>query len=403
MFFKKKNKPQEEIVEAPKEEIAPMELKSFEEIRQEILKNQKEELEARQQNITPFAETETNDTIEEPADFFGQDEIIEQEKTEAQTEPKAEPVFVKEPEIEEEQPADKNGKIYILGDNALACFFAMKFSKAGEKVVIIANKERASSLSNNGITIIENHSLQKNHYKFETTFWLKETPKLLIITSDSVKLNASLTAISRKKIVNTPVLLFTPVRDTLYIKNILENDIYRAFFDGYLLNQSDQVLLFGRSPSITFSPKEKKRKNKIILDCFEKAGLSPKTEPSEEKAFWEYFSVYTACSLVSAAYNKNIFDVIKDKEKRETLIPLIREIAQIAKYDNIDLNNDEVLKKIYNTPLSYPYPLQVEIAKGKAGDFDLISSNLINIARLSKTKIDELNLLLKKISNIIMA
>ncbi|MDD4555855.1 MAG: 2-dehydropantoate 2-reductase N-terminal domain-containing protein [Alphaproteobacteria bacterium] len=357
-------------------------------------------------NLEDNLETEI---VEPISDEMLEEEIILEEVTEKTSEEAStliqEPTYIEE-EIEEEfnEETVKDQAIYILGDNALACFLAMKFTKAGEKVVLITNKEKASTLSNNGITIIENHSLQKNHYKFATTFWLKETPKMLLITSDAIKLNASLTAISRKKIVNTPVLLFTPIKNPLYIKNILENDIYRAFFDGYLLNQSDQIILFGRSPSVTFSPKgRKKKQSSLITACFNKADLTLKTEKDEEKAFWDYFSVYTACSLVSAAYNKNIFDVIKDKDKRERLIPLIMEICKLAKHDGVDLNSDEILKKIYNTPLSYPYPLQVEIAKGKAGDFDLISSNLINISRKNKCKIDELDALLKKIYNIIMA
>ncbi|MFV0625767.1 MAG: 2-dehydropantoate 2-reductase N-terminal domain-containing protein [Alphaproteobacteria bacterium] len=401
MFFKKKTKEQQEP-ETKQEETPAIKLKSFEEIKKNMLEEMKKLPTEKEVEIT--IEEHLEETKNEDEDQGTIEEVETKEDPIASEEPKkSKTVQTQKVEDEKISEEEKNRKIYILGDNALACFFAMRFSNSGEKVVLITNKGTASRLSNNGVTIIENHSLQKNHYKFDTTFWLKEAPKMLIITSDAIKLNASLTAISRKKIVNSPVLLFTPIKDTLYIRNILENDIYRSFFDGYLLSQSDQVLLYGRNPSISFTPKSKKKNDKIISSCFEKAGLSVKSESTEEKAFWDFFSVHAICSLVSAAYNKNIFDVIKDKEKREKLIPLINEITQITKHDGVELNSEEVLKKIYNTPLSYPYPLQVEISKGKAGDFNLISSNLSEIANRSKCKIDELNSLLKKIYNIIMA
>lgn len=308
--------------------------------------------------------------------------------------------------IEEEQGfAALDGKeaIYILGENALAIYLAIRFINIGEKVILISSKENASTLSNNGITLVENHNLQKSHHKFDTTFWLKETPKMLIITSEANKINAAITAVSRKKIEDVPVVLFTPIKEIEYIKNILNNDIYRAFFDGYLLKKPTQISLYGRAPSITLCTKDNQKKNQTIQNYFENTGLAVKLEANENKAFWDYFSVYTACSIISAAHNKNVFDVIKDKDKRDKMIPLISEICKIAQSDGEEVDQEEILKKIYNTPLSYPYPLQVEVAQGKAGDIDMISSNIINAARKYKISTPETSILLKKIYNIILA
>lgn len=368
-----------------------------------FFRNKKEEnidediIELQQEDVT---ETSKEVPVEE---IVVEEEIIIEEAAEEVPETETETVSVQEEVEEEPSEEDKNRPIYILGDNALACYLAIRFINAGEKVKIIANKEAASSLSNNGVTMIESHNLQKSNHKFDTTFWLKETPKMLIITSEANKLNAAITAISRKKILDAPVILFTPIRDILYIKNILENDIYRAFFEGYLLKKPNQINLFGRAPGIVITPKGNRKKDKIVFNTFKNADLIIRKQDDEIKAFWDFFTVYTACSLISAANNKTIFDVIKDKEKREQIIPLIQELCKIAKSDGAILDQEEILKKIYNTPLSYPYPLQVEISRGKAGDIDLISSNIINVARKHKEPTHQTGALLKKIYNIILA
>ncbi|MDR1693871.1 MAG: hypothetical protein LBR70_01570 [Lactobacillaceae bacterium] len=398
MFFKKKKK------EEQKEDIIELtELAGFTESGE--ISHAVEEL------VVEETIHEIPDTEEPPPPSIDDvlsrlEEAYPKEKDGEETEDNAERGEESTEDKEEEQGfalLDGKEAIYILGDNALAVYLAIRFINSGEKVILIPNKETASTFSNNGVTLVENHNLQKSHHKFDTTFWLKETPKMLIITSEASKINAAITSISRKKVEDVPVVLLTPVRDIQYIKNILGNDIYRAFFDGYLLQRPTQINLYGRAPSITICAKGNEKRNNTVKDYFEKAGFGIKTEKDEIKAFWEYFTVYTACSLISAAYNKNIFDVIKDKDKRDKMIPLISEICLIAKNDGAKIDQEEILKKIYNTPLSYPYPLQVAVAQGKAGDIDMIGSNLISAARKYKITMPETSILLKKIYNIIMA
>lgn len=294
---------------------------------------------------------------------------------------------------------EKNRPVYILGDNPLAWFLAIKIKESGEIVKIITDKN--SGINDNNITLVENHSLQKTNHKIETTFWLRETPKILIITSDSKKLNASLTALSRNKLQNVPILLFTPIIDIKYIKEILNNDIYQAFFDGYLMEKPNQVNLYGRSAKICLELKKDKKINKTILDIFEKSGLATDTTKKGEYLFWENFGIYAICSVISAVSNKTIFDIIKDKDLREEALPIISEFCEIAKSNKIDINYDETLKKIYSTPLGYSYPLQIALSKAKSGDIDLISSNLMNLANKKKSTNKNISVMLKKIYRIL--
>lgn len=389
MFFRKKKKIIEEISNT-EENINTISSQVIISEEIDIISTAKADVE---DEILELINEEITDAQEESDENIAKDvkdEIIEDENSEEYE------------DSEEDYSYDKDAPIYILGDNALAYYLAARFMSGGEKVVLIPNKENISTLENNGITIVEGLSFQKSHYKFKTSFWLKEKPKMLIITSDAGKINAALTALSRHKLENVPVILFTPIRNTSYIKDILANDIYQAFFDGYLLKKPNQVNIFGRLPNIVICPKENKLSNRIIFDCFEKTNFTVTQKSDEKLAFWDYFSVYAACSLISAWHNKNIFDIIKDKDKRDNMIPLIVEICNIAASDGAKIDKEEVLRKVYSTPLNYPYPLQAELSQGKSGDIDLISTNLITTARQYKCPTTAIDAILKKIYNIII-
>ena len=108
--------------------------------------------------------------------------------------------------------ADKR-PIYIVGNNALTCYMAAKLTDAGHNDIIISDKENNISLSTNGISLKEDSSLKLSRYKLNTSFWIKEEPKLILLTADAGQLNPFLAALSKEKVGTAPVLCFTPLKD----------------------------------------------------------------------------------------------------------------------------------------------------------------------------------------------
>lgn len=149
------------------------------------------------------------------------------------------------------QPVSAEGApVYILGDTALACFLAVKLITAGHRVIVLAGPKENTSLSTNGITVKEDYQLQKLHSKIETALWLKETPELLIIASRSSRTKAMLTAVSKNKIKNCPVISFTRMKDKNFISDILGVPVISAYFEGWLSDKNQIVTAYGRNPEI---------------------------------------------------------------------------------------------------------------------------------------------------------
>lgn len=309
-----------------------------------------------------------------------------------------------EPVTEVKVASQDRRPIYIIGDNALACYLAAKLTDDGHHVIIIAGKVGNNSLSTNGITLKEDSTLKKSKYKFITSFWIKNQPKLVILTSDAGKINASLAAVSKEKIGAAPVICFTPLRDINYLEALVGSNLFAAYFDGYLQLSNQQLFLYGRPPLIKICKNQNMEKQNPFTDIFMASTLNISYETSIDKNFWEFFSGFAIASLMSALHNKTVFEITKDKKLREEIPPLISEMAKLSASYNITLDEESLLKKIYNTPMNYRYPLQDEINSGRYGETNLISSVLVSAARKGKIRFQntELNSLLKKIYNLIL-
>ena len=293
--------------------------------------------------------------------------------------------------------------IYLVGNNALTLYLAAKLQSSGENVIIISDKNDNLYLNTNGIALKEDLSLQKQRYTFNTSFITKDKPKLTIVSCDNSKLNYFLSSISISKIKDSPFILFSVLKNISHIEAILGSRITRGYFDGFLNKDDQNVSLFGRAPNITLCPPKKEKNIKEIIPLFEKSGLTTLVNKDSSLGFWEYFAPFAAASLLSAAFNETIPELLVQPDKRETIKATISEISLLALKDGVEVPDDFIEKKICQIPGNYFLPLQASSNARKSGDLTSLSANITNLAFEKKVKIPELNKLIGKIHNLILA
>ena len=72
--------------------------------------------------------------------------------------------------------------IYIIGDDALACYLAAHFQDIDENPIILSSPSNTKDLSTNGVTIKEEFTtLRKKHYRFSTASIMTTDAKAVII------------------------------------------------------------------------------------------------------------------------------------------------------------------------------------------------------------------------------
>lgn len=303
------------------------------------------------------------------------------------------------PKIVESQSAP----ICILGDNTLAYYLAGKFSSIGEKVVIVSNNFVSSNKVFNNISLKEDYNLQKNRCSFTTSFWIKDAPKLLVITSSINNFKASITTLSPSKLKATPILCLTPLKEISYLQAFLDKEIILGYFDGYLGQKDTDIILYGKAPNLKICLNAKHHDEiDFIADTFKKIQIDSSTETNKDICFWDFFAGYVITTLLTTAYNKSIFDITKDRQKRETLRNLATELSLLAKSENVNIDTEELLRKIYNIPSSFSSSLRGDILKNKTGELNYICTVLLNISQKNQCSIPTLTNLIREIHNIII-
>ena len=286
--------------------------------------------------------------------------------------------------------------IYIIGNTAVALFLAARLQDCGQKVILVSTPANNQDLSTNGILLKEDYSLKKNRYRFTTSFWLKESPKLVILCEPASTAKSAATLISPHKLESAPVLCFSMLKDNSWLRAFLGNNIIEAYFEGWTTAAPQQVAVLGRAPAIVLSQGTYNNATDLtkVQNILSRAGLSVKTEEDYATCFWRFFAVYAVGSLLAAALEQNIFDITKNKLNRERAKTLLAEICTLAATEKVSLDADSLLKTLYNIPNNYIFPLQQ--AK-QSGELVHIGGIITETAHRGNCKIPELNRLLKQL------
>ena len=340
-------------------------------------------------------------------------EITTQEDVVAEQEDEILPeVLLAEEEIEdfaeeqieaEEKKERENFPIYIIGANPLAYYIGTQLQSIGEKVIILLEHQHSeSSLNTDGISIKEDRNLTQKRHRLETSFLMKYPARMVIITAYANNINTALSSVSTKQIDGAPVICFTPLKDINYLQGLLGENLHPAYFNGYLFNSNQAISVFGRSSKIILCPPVGKIIDRDAVSIFKSTSFELDISESSAESFWKYFAPYALCSIFSAAENKKVSELLKDKELKEYFKPLAEEMSSLAASDNVFVNEKVIMRGVYNTPANYIFPLHQAMLNGEKTEFNLLSSVINSAAHKMKLRIPHINSLLKKLYNIIL-
>lgn len=291
-----------------------------------------------------------------------------------------------------------NKTIYIIGNNALAYYLGAQIQSSGQDVVMLLDrKSAAESLATDGISLKEDRSLTQKRHKLNASTFMKEPAEMVIIADYANRINSALSNVSNAKIDNAPVVCFTPLKNLDYLIPLVGNNIHPAYFNGYVTTNKNSVLLMGRNTSVTLCPPQNGEIDPRITELFSKSHIQTVSKGNSLLGFWEYFAPYALCSLLSAAADCKISEMLKDKNKKDMICLLVDEFCSLAKADNIVLRSDAIMKTIFNTPTNYVYPLHQSIISGGKDEFNLMSSIITKAALSAEISIPETDYLLKRL------
>lgn len=293
--------------------------------------------------------------------------------------------------------------IYILGNTPLSYYLATKFQSVGENVELILKSKEYGSVENTTFTIKEDAKLPKSHTQIKSSFWTRSPAKMLIICSFAEELNSDIISISKEKIKNCPVLLFSLTEETKYLEEILDSHITQCWLDGWIIKKNNHIGILGETPTINiYTPCDKALK-KQLEHLFTPTEIKLNFAQHREDSFWHFFTIYASCSLISASCNKSILQILKNKPLYTLLEKVVEECMSLHKFSQSKLDSAKIMEEIKNIPTGYIFPLQENINLSRSGDFNIISNILLNQARKKSQPIPVLSDTIKQIYNIYLS
>jgi len=249
------------------------------------------------------------------------------------------------------------------------------------------------------ISIKDDRRLTQQHCSLDAALSMQKNAELVIITSFPNQFNTAVAALSPLKIKDAPVICFTPFKDMSYLLPIISNNLYSAFFNGYIISRKNSISLEGRTPDISIYSHNQQEPDPKVLEIFASASIRVTKGEDRLFDFWQYIIPYALCSIWSAAENNKISTLLKDKNNAQILHSLVDEFCAMAAVDGITPNKNSIMKKIYNIPANYVYPLHQSIINNGKNDFNFLTSLITKTSLSQEINIPQTYKLLKKLYN----
>ncbi len=303
-------------------------------------------------------------------------------------------MFFKKKAVENPIQANNEDKpIYILGDGALAQYFAAKLTILGHKARLLTSE--ATAKKEKEITFKEEYSLQKQTLLLQLVSRIKEEPQLIIIASEQHNLRANLSLLPSTRYPNTPIICFNQIENLKLLRPLFGTNFCKAYFNGYLYLSGATLSLCGPEPKITLSVTEKNNQPHPSQELLTGLGFSCTCQGNDTLNFWQN-NAEPIIGYLASRPKQHIAELLKADDTKTDLMQAIKEIITLAKHEKVKLSAENIIRRFLETPKGFYYKNN-EISKTEtAFILDRLYNTLSQKSHLYKCKISKINQFIKQ-------
>jgi len=248
--------------------------------------------------------------------------------------------------------------IYLLSVTPQSLYLSYHFANNGFFPIILETPDKAKELEKEEFILKEDRLLQRSKFKIHANYQMQKEGCLLIIPQTRASLKNKLLLLSPTKLKNASVVCLDFEQNLNFLSDLLQKQVIRGTMSGFIEYGKKQLTLSGRQPAITLSCEEDHAAVQTLKNALNDGSINIDILPDAAQNFWSAFIPYAAASLLSATSGKTISAMTKNPEGRQYISDIINELVLLAQRNNVDVSSSEMLRKIYNIPYSYTYPLQ---------------------------------------------
>ena len=264
-------------------------------------------------------------------------------------------------------------RVAIIGLGGVGGYICASFAKAGVDVVGFARGEHLSSITKNGLTIVEDEAQWSVEIDAREINMADGYFDAVLFCVKSYDLQESYNAISSFIDKNSILISFANGVDNAQKLKEMSNSIV---LDGaiYILShiQSAGVIRKkGKVFAAVFGP-DNTASNKIAK-LFEDVKLRYKIESDIKTAIWKKYIFISAFATITSYYNTTIGEVYE--KHYDEIKELLEEIALVAKSYGVEI--DDEVQKALNTASKLPYDastsMYLDFKNGKKTELESLS------------------------------
>ena len=264
-------------------------------------------------------------------------------------------------------------RVAIIGLGGVGGYICASFAKAGVDVVGFARGEHLSSITKNGLTIVEDEAQRSVEIDAREINMADGYFDAVLFCVKSYDLQESYNEISPFIDKNSILISFANGVDNAQKLKEMSNSIV---LDGaiYILShiQSAGVIRKkGKVFAAVFGP-DNTASNKIAK-LFEDAKLRYKVESDIKTAIWKKYIFISAFATITSYYNTTIGEVYE--KHYDEIKELLEEIALVAKSYGVEI--DDEVQKALNTASKLPYDastsMYLDFKNGKKTELESLS------------------------------
>ena len=237
--------------------------------------------------------------------------------------------------------------VVVLGTSPLARFLTCILQENNIEVAVLSlSKEEKDSKAE---TCVLKNGVQNRSFSFNVCNFLTKKPECCFLASSFNEYKSDLLLLHDELLRDVKVVNFASFYNHKIIEQMTQVHEVRAYFNGWLVKNKKELILLNKSPEILLCEEAACKQIQSLIND-KKTDVKECKSKKVQKMFWQKKATWLLGNLLVLAYNESVSEMLLDYEKRKKTDELIKEIAQLALKEEVQIDTQMLLSDIYVIP-----------------------------------------------------
>ena len=266
-------------------------------------------------------------------------------------------------------------RVAVLGPGGVGGFLAAMLAHHGTRVLVLANEPTAAALARDGLRL-ESVRFGRFHVSVRTAERLAEPVDAVLVTVKATHLAQALDRVPAESLGGGIVVPFlNGLEHVDFLRTIYPPAKVVAATIAIETTRVETGLIRHTS---AFAAIDIDGAGRPLADQLAATGIDVRVRDDEHAMLWDKFAVLAPIALLTTHEGANV-GVVRTR-RRDDVVALIGEVAEVAKADGVTIDPSAVLKRLDSAHESLESSMQRDQAAGRPLELDALGGALLRRA-----------------------